>query len=165
MKWKPVPLFVLPSLLLGGCYVKLPIAEAVAAPVTDNEAAALDEQGHRPPMVGKWFQVRLTVPRDAIRKIARWEIYTHIRVEDCRTGDLVGIASSVGIEGTDGDFDRMEQQLRANKQRDAFVIAEPIFFRAGKPLHQLCVHLEGGSYTLQKISRSPVPLRVQRRDG
>ena len=165
MKWKLVPLVVLPSLLLGGCYVRVPIADAVATPVTEKEAAALGGQGERPPIAGKWFQVRLTIPRNAVRKIARWQIYTHIRVEDCRTGDLVGIVSSVGIEGTDGDFERMERQLRANKQRDTFVIAEPILIRAGRQLNGLCVHLEGGSYTLQKISRSPVPLRVQPRDG
>ena len=103
MKAKLVLFFLLPSLLLGGCSVRLPISEAVAVPVSDNEAAALDAQA-RPSTPGKWFRVRATLTRDAVQKIARWELYTHMRVEDCRTGDLVGIASSVGIEGTDGDF-------------------------------------------------------------
>jgi hypothetical protein len=164
MKSKLVPLFVLPSLLLGGCYVRLPISEAVAVPVSDKEAATLNKQ-EAPSTPGKWFRVRATLTRDAVRKIARWEPYTHMMVEDCRTGDLVGIASSVGIEGTGGDFDRIRQKLDADEQRQTFFIAEPVFLPANKPFDRLCVRLEGGSYTLQKTSSSPVALHVERRDG
>lgn len=160
MKSKLVPLFLLWSLLLGGCSVRLPVSEAIAIPVSDAEAAALDAQA-RPSTPGKWFQVSATLARDAVQKIARWELYTHIRVEDCRTGDLVGIASSVGIEGTDGDFELTRKQLESNKRRQTFVIAEPIYFPTSKPLDRLCVRLEGGSYTLQKISSSPVALKVE----
>ena len=159
-----VPLFLLPSLLLSGCSVRLPISEAVAVQVSDNEAVTLNKEA-RPSTPGKWFQVRATLTRDAVRKIARWELYTSIMVEDCRTGGLVGIASSVGIEGTGGDFERIRQQLAAGRQRQTFVIAEPVFFPASKPLDRLCVRLDGGSYTLQKISSSPVPLHVERRGG
>ncbi len=162
MKSKLALPFLLPSLLLGGCSVRLPISEAVAVPVSDNEAAALGAQ-EWPSTPGKWFQVRATLARDAVQKIARGELYTHMRVEDCRTGDLVGIASSVGFEGTGGDFERTRKQLEANKQRQTFVIAEPVFFPASKPLDRLCVRLEGGSYMLQKISSSPVALNVERR--
>lgn len=160
MNSKLIPLFLLWSLLLGGCSVRLPVSEAVAVPVSDNEAAALDAQA-RPSTSGKWFQVSATVARDAVQKIARWELYTHMRVEDCRTGDLVGIASSVGIEGTDGDFKRTRKQLEADKQRQTFVIAESVYFPTSKPLDRLCVRLEGGSYTFQKISGSPVALKVE----
>lgn len=164
MKSKLVPLFLLWSLLLGGCSVRLPVSEAAAVPVLENEAAALDAQA-RPSKPGKWFQVSATLARDAVQKIARWELYTHMRVEDCRTGDLVGIASSVGIEGTNGDFELTRKQLKANKQRRTFVIAEPVYLPTAKPLDRLCVRLEGGSYTLQKISSSPVALRVEPRSG
>ena len=140
--------------------MRLPVSEAIAIPVSDDEAAALDAQA-RPSTPGKWFQVSATLARDAVQKIARWELYTHIRVEDCRTGDLVGIASSVGIEGTDGDFELTRKQLESNKRRQTFVIAEPIYFPTSKPLDRLCVRLEGGSYTLQKISSSPVVLKVE----
>ena len=160
MKAWLVPLAVLPSLLLGGCYVKLPIGDAVAVPVLDQDSARLDEQGARPSTPGRWFHVRATLSRDAVYKIARWELYTNMRVEDCRTGNLVGIVSSVGIQGTEGDFELIREQLRADEQQQTFVIAEPVFFQAGKPLDRLCVRLEGGSYSLQKISSSPVPLRV-----
>ena len=84
-----------------------------------------------------------------------------MRVEDCDTGDVVGIASSVGIDSTDDDFGLMRKRLEANKQRQTFVIAEPIYFPNSKPLDRLCVRLEGGSYTLQKIYSSPVALRVE----
>ena len=87
-----------------------------------------------------------------------------MRVEDCRTGDLVGIASSVGIQGTGGDFGRTRKQLEADNQRQTFVIAEPVFFPTSKLLDRLCVRLEGGSYTLQKISSSPVALNVEGRE-
>jgi len=164
MTAKLVPLFLLPSLLLGGCSVRLPISEAVAIPVSDSEAATLNEET-RPSTPGNWFQVRATLARDTVQKIARWELYTDMRVEDCRTGDLVGIASSVGIEGTGGDFERTRQRLEADRKRQTFVIAEPVFFPASKPLDRLCVRLEGGSYTLQKISSSPVALRVEHGHG
>jgi len=164
MKSKLVLLFLLPSLVLGGCQVRLPISEAVAVPVSADEAAALDEQT-RPSTPGKWLQVRATLTRDAVHKIARWELYTHMVVEDCRSGDLVGIASSASIEGTGGDFERIRQKLEADEQRQTFVIAEPVFFPARKSLDRLCVRLEGGSYTLQKISSSPIALHVVRRSG
>ena len=160
MKSKLVPVFLSWLLLLGGCSVRLLVSEAVAVPVSENEVAALDAQA-RPSTPGKWFQVSATLARDAVQKIARWELYTHMRVEDCRTGDLVGIASSVGIEGTDGDFELTRKQLDSNKQRQTFVIAEPIYFPTAKPLDRLCVRLEGGSYTLQKLSSSPVALKVE----
>ena len=106
-----VPLSMLPLPLPGGCYVRLPISEAVAVPAQDNEVAILNEQGERPSTAGKWFKVRATLTRDTVRKIVRWELYTHMEVEDCRTGDVVGGASSIGIEGTEGDFQRTAQQL------------------------------------------------------
>jgi|TARA_Y100000114_G_scaffold59026_1_gene54015 hypothetical protein len=148
------------SLLLGSCIVRLPVSEAVAVPVSENEAATLDAQA-RPSMPGKWFKVSAALARDVVQKISRWELYTHMRVEDCRTGDLVGIASSVGIEGADGDFELTRKQLEANEQRQTFVIAEPVYFPTAKPLDRLCVRLEGGSYTLQRISSSPVALKVE----
>lgn len=160
MDSKLLPLFLLWTLLLGGCSVRLPVSEAVAVPVSDDEAAALDAQA-RPSTPGEWFQVSATLARDAVQKITRWELYTHMRVEDCRTGDLVGIASSVGIDGTNGDFELTRKQLEANKQRQTFVIAEPVYFPTSKALDRLCVRLEGGSYTLQKISSSPVALKVE----
>jgi hypothetical protein len=163
MKSKLVPLVLLP-LVLGGCHVRVPISEAVAVPVSADEAAALDEQ-MRPSTPGKWFQVRATLTRDAVHKIARWELYAHMVVEDCRSGDLVSIVSSVGIEGADGDFERIRQKLEGEEQRQTFVIAEPVFFPARKSLDRLCVRLEGGSYTLQKISSSPIALHVVRRSG
>jgi hypothetical protein len=164
MRSKLLPLFVVPSLLLGGCYVRLPISRAVAVAVSANEAAALNKRA-APSTPGEWFQVRVTITREAVRKIARWELYTHMKVEDCHTGDLVDVASSVGIEGTDGDFERMRQKLHAEEQRQTFVIAEPIFLPASKRLDRLCVRLEGGSYTLQKILSAPVPLHIERGDG
>jgi hypothetical protein len=144
--------------------VRLPISQAVAIAVSANEAAALNKRA-APSTPDESFQVRATIIRDAFRKIARWELYTHMMVEDCHTGNLVGVASSVGIEGTDGDFDRMRQKLDAEKERQTFVIAEPIFLPASKRLDRLCVRLDGGSYTLQKILSAPVPLHIERGDG
>jgi hypothetical protein len=163
-KSKLVQFFLLTSLLLGGCSVRVPIREAVAVPVSGDEAGALDEQ-MKPSTPGKWLQVRATLARDAVQKIARWELYTHMRVEDCRTGDLIGIAASVGIEGTGGDFELTRQQLEADEQRETFAIAEPVFFPTSKPLDRLCVRLEGGSYMLQRISSSPVALHVAPKRG
>ena len=103
MDSKLLPLFLFGSLLLGGCSVRLPVGEAVTVLISDDEAAALDAQA-KPSMQSEWFQISATLARDAVQKITRWELYTHVRVEDCHTGDVVGIASGVGIDGTDNDF-------------------------------------------------------------
>jgi hypothetical protein len=153
----------LSSLLLGGCYVRLPVSHAVAVPVPRKEAAELDKREARD-VPGRWFRVDVTISRETLRKTIQWELYTHILVEDCRTGGLVGIASSVGIEGTEGNFERARQRLDADQRRETFVISEPVFFQAGHPFDGLCVRLDGGSYTLQKISSEPVPLRVRTSD-
>ena len=158
MRPKLVPLFLLPSLLLGGCYVRLPISEAVAVPVSDSEAATLNSQ-EAPSTPGKWFQVRATLTRDAVRKIARWELYTHMAVEDCSTGDLVGIASSVGIEGTGGDFERIRQKLEVDELRQTFVIAELVFLPIQQAARPAVRSARGrqlyASKNLQLAGRSP----------
>ena len=161
MTLKPVAI-VLSSLLLGGCYVRLPISEAVAQPISDEEAATMPERLARPPVPGKWFRVRVVLPRESVRKIARWELSTHFYVEGCTTRELVGVASSVEIEGTDGDFGHIRQLLRDDAATQKFIMNEPVFMQAGKKPDRLCLRIDGGSYTLQKISTDPVSLRLRR---
>ena len=162
VKIKQPPLVTLLLLLLSGCYVRLPVSEAVAEPLAPAKVKALAELGERPSTAGEWFEVRVLLPRESVRKIARWELYTHMLVENCRTGDVVGIASSTQIEGTDGNFRAIREQLRADRRRAVFIMSESMFFPAGQPLDGLCLQLDGGSYTLQKISNRPVPLKVRR---
>lgn len=158
MHAKPALLLLFLWLPISGCTVRIPVSEAIAVPIADNESTVLDQQ-HPHTTAGKWWQVRATLSRDVVRKIVRWELYTHLRVEDCRSGKLVAIASSVGIEGTDGDFKKSRRQLDLDEQQPSFVIAEPMLVPTSKTFQPLCARLEGGSYTLQTISSSPVAIR------
>jgi hypothetical protein len=136
--------------------------EATADRLSDKDVQRLNESGRDASVPGTWFRISAVLPRASVRKIARWELYTHIHVEGCRTGQLVAIVSSAKVEGTDGDFHRVRELLRSDPRRTAFVLSGPAFFQQGKPLEQLCLRLEGGSYTLQKIITNRLPLKFRR---
>jgi hypothetical protein len=75
---------------------------------------------------------------------------------------MVGIVPSAEVEGTEGDFHGVRELLRSDTRRSAFVLSGPAFFQAGQSLDGLCLRLDGGSYTLQKIVSDRVSLRFQR---
>jgi hypothetical protein len=149
------------ALFLGACTVRLPIIEATATPLTAAEVQHLNEVGEGASVPGTWFRVTAILPRSAVRKITRWELYTHLYVEDCRTGDVRAVVSSATV-GSEGDFERVRELLKLNPNRAAFQLSGPAFFQDGKSRGNLCLRIDGGSYTLQKIATDKVPLQFQR---
>lgn len=141
--------------LISGCSVSMPVSEATARPLSNSEVALI---GDHPSVRGKWFEVNVSLSRASASKIPRWELYTHIRVTDCDNGRTVSIVSPARVEGTEGDFGRLRSLLRSNIQRQTFVLNGPAFFQEGQSMQGLCVRIEGGSYTLQKIVSDNVPL-------
>jgi len=157
MRGKSVVIIALAALLIAGCSVRLPVTQATAEPLSNAEVSRLSD---RPSVPGDWYDVKAVLPRASVGKIARWELYTHIIVEDCRTGDTVGVVPSAQVEGMDGDFRRLRRLLQSAGNRSEFVLSGAAFFPANKPRGNLCLRLEGGSYTLQKITSDGVALRL-----
>ena len=147
----------LAALLLGGCYVRLPISNAEAEPIADNVAKVMPQRLARPPGQGHWYDVRIFLPRQTMSRIVRWEIYTHIYVEGCRTGELIGIGAIE--EEPESDLDMVREILRSEPSRQTFAVSAPVFLRARATPDQLCLRLDGGSYTLQKVWSGRVPLK------
>jgi hypothetical protein len=122
------------AMACSSCTVRLDIDSAVAEPLTPTEVHHLNEIGERATGPGSWFAVDVTVPRRAIERIARWELYTHIRIDDCRTGKNVSIVSPASVEQTDGSFERVRELLKSAPDRTLFGLGGSAFIREGQSL-------------------------------
>jgi hypothetical protein len=155
-----VPLSVIgfAELLLQSCSVELQIDSAMGRPLTRYEVDHLNKIGKGASGPGSWFLVGVNVPRSTAEKIVRWELYTHILIEDCRTGERVSIAPAVGVGDGGDSFDVIRKLLRVDGRQSTFAIGGNAFFQHGQSLVGLCARLEGGSYTLQKIASGETPI-------
>jgi len=154
-----VSIFGSAAFLLGSCSVRLQIVSAIAEPLSEYEVAHLNKVGQGASLPGTWFLVAVIVPRGAVQKIARWELYTHVPIDDCRTGESVSMVSPAQLEGTDGSFESVRKLLKSDPQRRQFAMGGRAFFRQGRPLQGLCARLDGGSYTMQTIVSDKVPIQ------
>lgn len=153
---------VLGALLLAGCSVRLETERAVAEPLAEAETRRLVEAEGAPSAAGTWYRVSAVLPRSSVRRIVRWELYTHLVVERCDSGERLTAVTPARIGGANGDFRAIRNLLEAQPDRSSFVLGGPAFFPVATPRNGLCVRIEGGSYTLQKIASVPAPLHFRR---
>ncbi len=82
-------------------------------------------------------------------------------LEDCESGETIGIVAVSQVAGTQvDDFHRISELLEAEPRRAEFLLSGPAFFQEGATLNHICLRLNGGSYTSQKIIADKVPVSV-----
>lgn len=149
------------SFALSACSVRLSLGEAVADRLTQFEVEQLEESGQGASVPGTWFKISATLPRRSLAKIARWQLYPHMRLEDCENGETIGIVTAPQVAGTKADsFYRISELLEAEPRRAEFILGGPAFFQKGTALNRICLRLDGSSYTSLKIVAHRVPVRV-----
>ncbi len=148
------------ALALGACSVRLPISDATAEPLRDLEAEHLKAADPRVSVPGSLFLIRVSLPRASAETIARRELHTSIRVENCSSGSLVAVVGNGEIAGMGGEFHRLRKLLETNPRQPAFTLAGSAFFGHGEAVPGLCASLSGGSYS-HKIKPEKVPLKFR----
>jgi hypothetical protein len=148
---------LLAAFALAGCQVRLPIedarAESVELAQVQNDAPAGTPMGAK----GPWTEVNLSVSRASLTKIALWQLYSTVRVLDCRSGKLSDIARTKvnGVRTT--DFRQLRQVLRQTPGLQHYWLV-------GYVLHAppgSCAKLDGGSRLGQTISSDGVPIKFE----
>jgi hypothetical protein len=140
---------------LAGCQVRVPIEEARADAVELAQVQGDAAAGTPVEAKGPWTEINISISRDSLRKIAWLQLYSSVRVTDCKTGALWDVARTKinGVEST--NFSQLNRLIRLTpRQQHYWLVGYILHGQLGS-----CAKLEGGSYLGQKISSDNVPIK------
>ena len=142
---------------LAACHVQLPIedarAESVELAQVQNDAPAGTPLGTK----GPWTEVNLSVSRTTLTKIALWQLYSTVRVIDCKSGKLRDVARSKVYGLSTTDFQQLRRLLRQTPRVQHYWLVGYVL----RAPPGSCAKLEGGNYLGQKISSDSVPIKFE----
>lgn len=146
--------------ILAGCSVGLSVTDAVARDATEVEVRAAKAMGESASGTGRWTHLTVHIDRRSMGRIAWWELYSAIMIEDCATGENTNIIAVPEVEGVAlDDPHAVKALLQSQPQKKVFRVTGLLFSRPGDWRRPQCARLDGGSFTFQKIASERVSIR------
>jgi hypothetical protein len=143
------------ALLLGACgKVHLPIGSPVAQEIPFDASVP-----RRTPSATHSYLLTTLLPREAIERLAREQLYAYVHVTRCDDGALLAVAEMrlgpIGLM----DFDALRQKLREDPAA-ALRIEGKFSTEAALRSNQACAAFNGGSYLARQASSPPTPIAI-----
>lgn len=138
------------SLLLSGCYVNVSGEHAKVARLSGNDS--LGDIDHPA------FRVSIELSRNSFKKIADYQLISHIVITDCKTGNVITYAEPFWQGAPIDDPELLSRKIEST-QGDNFTLEGDI---EDSTLNwsAACASLSGGGYILQKITSRPIRIEM-----
>lgn len=141
-------LWLLVPVLITGCRQNITMNDAYITEVAKNDKAENNPNPH--------FQINISIPRKSLNKIASNELYVHIHIVNCHSGELKESVEALLDGQRMNRFEDLRFKLKQSSQ-ESFTVTGIVSSRMDWAI--ACVTLTGGNYTLTKVRTDRVPVR------